>query len=55
MNKKTNTIKVLGILATIIGFGTTLLTDWVAEKTMDEKIEEKINEALASRSNNEES
>ena len=33
--------------ATVIGMGTSLITDWVNEKKMDEKIEEKVNEALA--------
>ena len=48
-------IKVLGITATIIGMGATLITDWVNEKKMDEKIEEKINEAFVKRENDEES
>ena len=39
-------IKTLGIVATIVGLGATLVTDWVNDKKMDEKIEEKINEAL---------
>jgi hypothetical protein len=38
-------IKILGIAATVIGMGATLITDWVNDK----KIEEKINEALAKR------
>ena len=38
--------KILGIVATVIGMGATLLTDWVNEKKMDEKITEKITEAL---------
>lgn len=42
-------IKILGIAATVIGMGATLITDWVNDKKMDEKIEEKINEALANR------
>jgi len=42
-------IKVLGIAATVIGMGATLITDWVNDKKMDEKIEEKVNEALAKR------
>lgn len=42
-------IKILGIAATVIGMGATLITDWVNDKKMDEKIEEKINEALAKR------
>ena len=44
-------VKILGILATVVGIGATLLTDWVNEKKMDEKINEKINEALANREN----
>ena len=42
-------IKVLGIAATAIGMGATLITDWVNDKKMDEKIEEKVNKALAKR------
>lgn len=48
-------IKVLGITATVIGMGATLITDWVNEKKMDEKIDEKINEALVKREDEEES
>lgn len=48
-------IKILGIMATVIGMGATLITDWVNEKKMDEKIDDKINEALANRENGEES
>ena len=44
-------IKILGITATVVGIGVTLLTDWVNEKKMDEKIIKKINEALANREN----
>ncbi len=51
MKEKKNWIKVLGIAATIVGMGTTLITDWVNEKTMEDKIEEKVNEALAKRDN----
>ena len=42
-------IKALGIFATIVGVGATLLTDYVNEKKMDEKIEEKVNAALANQ------
>jgi hypothetical protein len=42
-----NLIKVLGITASAIGIAATFLSDWVNEKKMDEKIEEKVNEALA--------
>lgn len=40
-------IKTIGIAVTVIGFGVNILTDWVNEKKMDERIEEKVNEALA--------
>lgn len=48
-------IKVIGIVTTIIGVGANLITDWVGEKKMDEKIEEKVNEALARKNEVEES
>lgn len=44
-----NLIKVIGIAATVVGLGVNLVTDWVNEKKMDERIEEKINEALVKR------
>lgn len=34
-------IKTIGIAVTVIGFGVNILTDWVNEKKMDERIEEK--------------
>ncbi len=49
MNTKSKLIKVLGLTATVIGVAATLVTDWVNEQKMDEKIEEKVNEALATR------
>jgi len=53
--KNKNFIKTIGIAVTVIGFGVNILTDWVNEKKMDERIEEKVNEALAKRdSENEE-
>lgn len=42
-------VKVLGLTATVVGVAATLVTDWVNEQKMDEKIEEKVNEALARR------
>lgn len=47
MNSKL--VKVLGLAATVVGVAATLVTDWVNEQKMDEKIEEKVNEALARR------
>ena len=35
--KNKNFIKAIGIAVTAIGFGVSILTDWVNEKKMDEK------------------
>lgn len=40
-------IKIIGLTASLLGIGATLLSDWVSEKKMDEKIGEKVAEALA--------
>ncbi len=40
-------IKILGLVATVGGVAATLLTDWVNEKKMDEKINECIDAKLA--------
>ncbi len=52
---KTNSklIKILGLAATVIGVAATLVTDWVNDQKMDEKIEAKVNEALAKRDDDE--
>lgn len=54
MEKEVNTlnkslIKVLGILATVVGIGANLLSDFVGEKQTDAKIQEKIDKALAEK------
>lgn len=46
---KANIIKILGVAATVIGMGATLLTDWVNDKKMDDKIAEKVLEAIAKK------
>lgn len=46
-------VKILGLVATAAGMGATLLTDWVNEKKMEEKIDECINEKLAALSDEE--
>lgn len=51
MNSKL--IKILGIVATVGGAAATLLTDWVNEKKMDEKIDEAIDVKLAALSDDE--
>ena len=47
-------VKILGIIDTAVGMGATLLTDWVNEKKMEEKIDERINEKLAALNDEEE-
>lgn len=49
MKQNSKMIKFIGFAVTIIGVGVNLLSDWVDEKKMDEKIEEKVNEALAQK------
>lgn len=40
-------VKILGLVATVGGVAATLLTDWVNEKKMDERINECIDAKLA--------
>ena len=53
MKTKTNMIKVLGLVTTVIGMAASLLSDWVSEQKMNERIDEKVNEALAKRDEDE--
>ena len=53
MSNKSLWIKAIGVAAAVIGVGVNLITDWVNEQKMDEKIEEKVNEALAQRDKDE--
>ena len=46
MKNKSNLIKVIGMAATIIGMGASILSDWANEQKMNEKIKEEVNEAL---------
>ena len=48
-------IKGIGLAATAVGVGATLVTDWVNDKKMDQKIEDKVNEALSKKKEEEES
>ena len=53
MKSKRDTIKLLAILATGLGFAATLLSDWATSKEqealIEETVEAKVNEALARR------
>lgn len=40
-------IKIIGLVATVLGMGASLATDWVNEKKTDTKIAEKVDEAIA--------
>ena len=42
-----NKLKLLGIAASVIGAGVSLLSDYVGKKEMDVKIAEKVAEAVA--------
>lgn len=53
MSNKSKWIKAIGVAATVIGVGVNLITDWVNVQKMDEKIEEKVSEALARRDKDE--
>ena len=53
MSNKSKWIKAIGVAAPGIGVGVHLITDWVNEQKMDEKIEEKVSEALARRDKDE--
>lgn len=46
-------IKILSLVATVGSVAMTMLTDWVNEKEMDEKINECIDAKLAALSDNE--
>ena len=52
MSNKSKWIKAIGVATTVIGVGVNLITDWVNEQKMDEKIE-KVSEALARRDKDE--
>lgn len=49
MNSKV--IKIIGMAATVLGMGATLVTEWVNDKKMDEKINDAVDKALAAREN----
>ena len=50
-----NGLKVLSMVATVIGLGATLLSNYVSDKKMDATIDEKLNLALAEKNSGKES
>lgn len=55
MSNRSKAIKIIGFAVTIIGVGVNLVTDWVNEQVMDDKIDEKVKAALAQKDEAEES
>lgn len=45
--RKVEPLKVLGILATVVGVAASTLSSYVEDKKMDAKIEAKVHQALA--------
>ena len=50
----TNWIKILGLAATVVSMGATLLSNWVDEKKMEERIDKCVDEKLAEMNENDE-
>ena len=51
--KSKTAVKLIGIVATLAGFGATMASEWVNDKKMDEMIDKKVNEALAEKEKDE--
>lgn len=47
--KNKSMIKILGITATLVGGAATLISEWVKDRELDEKIDEKVNKAFFNR------
>lgn len=44
-----NVIKIIGIAASIVGAGATIVSSWVQDKKLDETVATKVSEALANK------
>ena len=42
-------LKILGLVTTIVGAGVSLVSNWVGDKKQEQIIDEKVNEALTKR------
>lgn len=40
-------IKIIGIAASLIGAGATLISNWVSDKQIDSKVTEKVSETIS--------
>ena len=45
MNEKI--LKILGVVTTILGVGVSLITNWIGDKNLDNKVNEAVAKALA--------
>ena len=52
--KKIDAVKIIGLAGMALGGLATLIGNWAQQRTMEQTIEEKIEEALATREENEE-
>lgn len=55
MKNKIDLIKIVGFAGMILGGVATLITSWSQQQEMERTVEEKVNEALAARNEEEES
>ena len=49
--KNDKLIKIIGIVTTVVGVGVSLVSNWVNDKNLDMKVNEKIAKALADKEN----
>lgn len=48
-------IKILGMAATVIGYGVTLVSNWVSEQNMKQEVKDEVERALSERETEQES
>lgn len=48
-------IKILGMAATVIGYGVTLVSNWVSEQNMKQEVKDEVERALSERETDQES
>lgn len=49
MLDKSNLVKILGVVTSVAGVILSLTSDWVTEQKMEERIDEKVNAAIAKK------
>lgn len=48
-------IKILGMAATVIGYGVTLVSNWISEQNMKQEVKDEVERALSERETDQES